>query len=175
MEPLSLFHPLVSGQTAVLSPCRTYRYALERRWSDGPFVLFVGLNPSTADESVDDPTIRRCIRFARDWGYGGLLMGNLFAYRATDPRELAKVADPQGPDNEVWLTTLATRAALTVVAWGAHPMAQGRIRNAVEALGDVHVLGLTKDDHPRHPLYMRADSKPVPYVAGRLDSEEERK
>lgn len=164
MTPLSLFHPTAPmGHSAVLSPCRTYRYALERRWGGGPFVLFVGLNPSTADESADDPTIRRCIGFARAWGFGGLLMGNLFAYRATDPRDLVAAADPVGPDADVWLTTMAMRSGLVIAAWGAHAMAKRRAPDALAALGEVHALGATKDGSPRHPLYMRADSQPKPW------------
>jgi len=172
MTPLSLFHPQETGHSAVFSPCRTWRYALERRWGAGPFVLFVGLNPSTADETVDDPTIRRCIRFARDWGYAGLLMGNLFAFRATDPKAMAHANDPVGPDNDVWLTTLSLRAGLTIAAWGAHPLTAGRARDAMDILGDVQALGLSKDGYPRHPLYMRADSRPRPYTAALPSSHE---
>jgi hypothetical protein len=165
VEPLSLFHPAApNGHSAVLSPCRTYRYALERRWGSGPFVLFVGLNPSTADESVDDNTIRRCIGFAKTWGYGGLLMGNLFAFRATKPRDLRTAADPVGPDNDVWLTTLSLRAGLIVAAWGADPIVSSRVCDALDALGDeVQCLGTTKDGQPRHPLYLRKDTKPEPF------------
>ena len=80
---------------AVFSPCRTYRYALSRVWAaDKPYALFIGLNPSTADETLDDPTIRRCIDFAKRWGYGGLVMANLFAYRATDPAVMKRAAEP---------------------------------------------------------------------------------
>ena len=79
---------------AVFSPCRTYRYALSRVWAaDKPYALFIGLNPSTADETLDDPTIRRCIDFAKRWGYGGLVMANLFAYRATEPSEMKAATD----------------------------------------------------------------------------------
>lgn len=159
--PISLFGlDQEHGHSAVLSPCRTWRYALERRWGSGPFVMFVGLNPSTADEHVDDPTIRRCIRFAKDWGFGGLLMANLFGYRATKPADLVKAADPIGPDTDVWLTTLSCRSALVVAAWGAHAFTERRAGDVLELLGDVYALGLTKDGAPRHPLYMRADSKP---------------
>lgn len=82
---------------AHLSPCRRYRYALWRRWGDGPHAMFIGLNPSTADETADDPTIRRCIAFARAWGYGALCMANLFAYRATQPADMLAQDDPVGP------------------------------------------------------------------------------
>ncbi|WP_368188730.1 DUF1643 domain-containing protein [Aeromonas sp. R7-3] len=83
---------------AVFSPCRTYRYALSRVWAtDKPYALFIGLNPSTADETLDDPTIRRCIDFAKRRGYGGLVMANLFAYRATDPEVMKRAAEPRHP------------------------------------------------------------------------------
>lgn len=146
---------------AILSPCRNYRYVLERRWGDGPLVLFIGLNPSTADETEDDPTIRRCIRFARDWYYGGLLMGNLFAYRTVNPFELSRAEDPIGPDNDAWLAILNLRAGLTVAAWGAHKAAGPRAERILPLLGTVYALGVTKDGSPRHPLYMPVDSKPT--------------
>jgi hypothetical protein len=163
---LSLFHPEgPQGHSAVLSSCRTWRYALERRWGSGPFVMFIGLNPSTADETVDDPTIRRCIRFGKDWRMGGLLMTNLFAYRATDPAELSRAEDPIGPDADVWLTTCSMRSALVVAAWGAHPFALRRVADVLAVVGNVYALGLTKDGHPRHPLYMPASAKPFAYNA----------
>lgn len=163
MTALSLFHPQDTGQSAVISPDRKYRYALERRWGSGPFVLFVMLNPSTADEHVDDPTLRRCIGFGKAWGFGGLLVGNLFALRSTDPRELAKAHDPVGPDADVWLTTMAMRAGLVVAAWGAHAFAQDRARQVVDSrvLGNFTVLGLTKAGHPRHPLYAPGSCVPL--------------
>lgn len=165
MEPLSLFHPQApNGHSAVFSPCRTYRYALERRWGPGRFALFVGLNPSTADETEDDPTIRRCIGFAKSWGCGGLLMGNLFALRSTDPKGLRTVDDPVGPDNDVWLTTLSARAGIVVAAWGADPMATPRCDYALDALGDdVWCLGVTKAGAPKHPLYLAKATALVPF------------
>lgn len=97
---------------AHLSACGAYRYALRRTWDPArPAALFVGLNPSTADAERDDPTTRRCVRFARDWGFGGLLVGNLFAYRATRPRDLRAAAEPVGPENDWWLAALAREAA----------------------------------------------------------------
>ncbi len=86
-------------RNAHLSICRRYRYALLRRWGEGKNAMFIGLNPSTADETADDPTIRRCVSFAKAWGFGGLCMANLFAYRATNPADMLMQADPIGPDN----------------------------------------------------------------------------
>jgi hypothetical protein len=110
-----------SGTGAVLSPDRVYRYALWRVWdASKPIVLFVGFNPSTADEHVDDPTIRRCIGFAKSWGYGGLVMANVYAYRATDPREVIALERDVavGPNNDETLRTLAEDCDLVVAAWG---------------------------------------------------------
>jgi hypothetical protein len=143
---------------AELSPCGIYRYTLGRFWDDAaPVALFVMLNPSTADADVDDPTIRRCIAFARSWGCGGITVGNLYAYRATDPAELATVEDPVGPDNDYWLAELAADADFIVAAWGAtsHPLPErcSRVRDPF-LNGAVHCLGRTKHGHPRHPLYV---------------------
>src|SRR5690348_9608350 len=105
---------------AVLSPCRNYRFALWRRRDDGPQVLFILLNPSTADESTDDPTVRRCIGFARAWGFGTVAIGNLFASRTRSPALLAEFSDPVGPGNGDWLVRLRDESSLTVAAWGNH-------------------------------------------------------
>lgn len=169
MTPVSLMGlDYRNPAAAVLSPDRVFRYALERRWGSGPFVLFVGLNPSTADEHVDDPTIRRCVGFAKAWGYGGLLMGNLYGFRATDPRALRTAADPVGPDTDVWLTTMMVRSGLVVAAWGANRLARDRAPDVLAALGglrNVRHLGLTKDGSPRHPLYLPGGVLPEPFAA----------
>jgi hypothetical protein len=105
--------------TAHLSACRNYRYALWRSWDEAkPWVMFIGLNPSTADETTDDPTLTRCINYAKAWGYGGVCMANLFAYRATEPANMKAASNPIGVDNNAWLIKLATQAALVVAAWG---------------------------------------------------------
>lgn len=148
-----------------MSSCGRYRYHLWRTWDDRPRVLFVGLNPSIADAEVDDPTIRRCIRFAHDWGYGGLWMANLYAHRSTDPKGLCTVEDPVGDQNDDWLSHLALRAELTIVAWGAWPGPYPhRPAHVMDLITAPHVLGLTKHGAPRHPLYMRADSRPIPWT-----------
>jgi hypothetical protein len=155
---------------AVFSPDRLYRYVLTRIWD--PTVvpaMFVGLNPSTADETKDDPTIRRCMRFARDWGYGGLLMGNLYGLRSTHPCGLYTDDDSSPVDdvdgrNDGWLTQMSGDAGIVVAAWGAttHPI-PGRACRVAEAVGEMLCLGVTKDGHPRHPLYVRADMRPEPW------------
>lgn len=101
----------------VFSDCRKYRFALWRVWDDSlPRVMFIGLNPSTADESDDDPTLIRCIRYAKSWGYGGICMANLFAFRATDPKVMLSAKDPVGADNDRWLLELSQSSGLVVAA-----------------------------------------------------------
>ena len=101
------------------SPCRTWRYKLSRRWSKaGPMVAFIGLNPSTADEINDDPTVRRCIGVARRWGFGGMFMLNVFAFRSTNPRVLKTVADPIGPRNDAALLNTCRRCDMVAACWG---------------------------------------------------------
>jgi len=153
---------MISG--AGFSECRAYRYALWRRWDWQGYanqVMFVGLNPSTADETEDDPTIRRCIRFAKDWGCGSLLMLNAYAWRATKPRDLhayGGYADAIGPDNDEALAYRASQAGLIVAAWGSH-CPKTREERVCEIIGrTIHCLGRTKVGRPRHPLYLRADT-----------------
>lgn len=152
---------------AVLSEDGTYRYSLRRWWAPTPLVRFIMLNPSTADATVDDPTIRRCMGFARAWGYGGIVVHNLYALRATDPGALLAHPDPIGPDNDEHLRRGAS-AALTVCAWGAHPMAGRRADEVIGlllGLGDApHHLGLTKAGAPRHPLYLPRTAVPTRLV-----------
>lgn len=152
---------------AEFSPCRTWRYQLRRLWGDGALCLFVGLNPSTADEEKDDPTVRRCIRFAQEWGYGGLIMSNIFAYRATDPKVLLLAADPVGPDTDGWLTRQRYMAGLVICAWGVHGTFLDRGKEAVEFLRPAHCLGRTKDGHPRHPLYLSSETRPELFASRR--------
>jgi hypothetical protein len=160
------------AKDAVLSPCGLYRYSLTRTWdSKLPPVVFIGLNPSTADASLDDPTIRRCIRFGRDFGGGSLRMLNLFAFRATQPEDMRRAEDPCGPDNDHWLLAAAADAArgavLAIAAWGVHGTLHGRDQQVVRMFGPhLKQLGLTKDRHPRHPLYLPASVRPQPYLAG---------
>ncbi|MGO9598427.1 MAG: DUF1643 domain-containing protein [Isosphaeraceae bacterium] len=150
---------------ALLSPCGCYRYALWRRWASGPQVLFVMLNPSTADELTDDPTIRRCIGFARSWGFGSLTVGNLFAYRAIYAGELCASPDPVGSENDRWLTRLQEESSLTIAAWGNHGRLLGRSIAYRRTMSGLHILGLTRLGEPRHPLYVDSDVVPQPWSA----------
>jgi len=153
--------PLSRG--ARFSRCKRYRYALTREWGDGGTVMFVGLNPSTADNKVDDPTVRRCIGFARGWGYGKLVLVNLFGYRTTDPSKLAKVADPIGPGNDRWISEFLESVDLIVAAWGRNGRLRDRHVELLRLLPRPYCLGITKSGLPKHPLYLPRDLKPIPF------------
>ena len=147
---------------AVFSDDRIYRYALWRTWNETlPKVLFIGLNPSTADEIQDDPTIRRCIQYAKDWKFGGCIMGNIFAYRSTDPKKLSLVNEPIGTKNDYWLKKLNKEATLTVAAWGNHGKLLDRGAEVNKLLKSFHCLKITKKGFPSHPLYLSKKLKPI--------------
>lgn len=148
---------------ATISYCGRYRYGLLRTWARGQRVAFVGLNPSTADAIHDDPTIRRCRAFAQAWGYGGMVMLNLFAYRATSPRDMMAADFPVGPSNDYYLRRWARVVDLVVVCWGSHGGHMGRDREVVGMLSGLHCLTITKGGQPGHPLYLRGDLQPIPY------------
>lgn len=153
---------------ATFSPCRTFRYDLWRVWSEGPSVAFIGLNPSTADETQDDPTIRRCIGFAKSWGFGRMHMLNLYAFRSTDPMGLLPDLESKvGPDNDEVLLNVAGRCSFVIAAWGAFAFAHDRgnrvARGVIGCSGQVLVLGRNQNGSPKHPLYIRADTQPVPW------------
>lgn len=145
--------------TALFSPCRNYRYSLWRDLNvlapdnDG-YVMFIGLNPSTADEVNNDPTIRRCMGFAETWGYGALCMTNLFAFRATDPLVMKEQAEPVGDYNDSHLVELAQSAGLVVAAWGTHGTFMNRGEAVKKLIPNLHYLRLTKNGLPEHPLYL---------------------
>lgn len=141
---------------AVFSACEQYRYALWRRWNADAAVLFIGLNPSTADESVDDPTIRRCIGYAKSWGYGAMYMANLFAWRATDPAEMKQVPLPVGENNDAHLHRLINHVcALSIAAWGNHGTHKDRAAQVMMIYSHrLRYLRLTKSGQPAHPLYL---------------------
>lgn len=127
--------------------------------------MFIGLNPSTADEVNNDPTVRRCIGYARDWGYDALCMTNIFAYRATDPQVMKSMADPIGPDNDRALRKMSRSAGIVIAAWGTHGAFAGRHQAVLKMLPNLHCLRLTKDGFPAHPLYLRSDLKPQLWLA----------
>jgi hypothetical protein len=173
---------MLSG--AVISECGKYRYSLTREWDDGPRVLWIMLNPSVADASIEGPTIRRCIGFSQSFGrgngrdvseltafhvggFGSLEVVNLFAYRATDPKDMASAkargVDIVGPENGRHVREAATRASLVVAAWGADKLAPLRsvsIRKLV-APHELMALGKSKSGAPKHPLYLPSNSELV--------------
>ena len=147
------------SKAAVFSSDRKYRYSLWRGWDrKKSYVMFIGLNPSTADEIEDDPTIRRCVGFARDWGYGGLCMTNLFAVRATNPQEMMLHPEPIGVDTNYWLLKYAWKAEVIDASWGAKGGYQQRDEVVYDLLESMMCLGLTKAGHPKHPLYLPSDA-----------------
>jgi hypothetical protein len=157
---------LFASSSAVMSKCGLYRYRLDRRWGDGPTCGFIMLNPSKADADVDDPTIRRCIGFARREGCGALMVGNLFAFRATNPEVMADAEDPFGPENRHFLMNMVERVdGPLIAAWGSHWMADDAVSEWVRSAGGSRLLclGRTKVGAPRHPLYVRADAPLMPF------------
>ena len=150
--------------SALFSECRTYRYALWRLWDESlDSILFIGLNPSTADESHNDPTISRCINFAKKWGYGGLCMANLFAYRATQPRIMILADDPIGPNNDQILFDLVSKADIVVAAWGNHGSFMGRSAYIARSIHNLSCLGFNKSGEPAHPLYLSESTNLISY------------
>ena len=147
---------------ANLSKCRKYRYALWRTWDDSkPFAMFIGLNPSTADETEDDPTINRCINFSKDWGYGGLCMVNLFAFRATVPSDMMASKDPIGSENDNWIKKLSKDAGVIVAAWGNNGSYMGRSKNIMDMVPNLKCLKINKTGEPAHPLYQPSSATPI--------------
>ncbi|AKS42348.1 DUF1643 domain-containing protein [Wenzhouxiangella marina] len=159
---MKLSHTLSRPGGANFSRCRRYRYSLWRTWEvRAPKVMMIGLNPSTADAERNDPTIRRCIGFARDWGYGGLIMTNLFAFRATYPEDLRRADDPIGPRNDAWIRRLARCADALVAVWGNDGAWLDRSQQLRNTLGSrLQVIRLNKSGEPAHPLYLPARLRP---------------
>lgn len=146
---------------AAISPCERYRYTLYRGWEGGSgMVAFVCVNPSTANASDDDPTIRRCVDYAKRWGFQYMQMVNLFAYRATDPSELHRVVDPIGPLNDYYIEDVLNQADLVVAAWGVNGAFLYRDVVVRKMIPRLHYLKLTKDGFPSHPLYLKKDLTP---------------
>jgi len=147
---------------AIISSCGKYRYALWRVWDEKrPLVMFIGLNPSTADAIKDDNTLRRCIGFAKKWNFGGLSMGNLFALRATKPIALRKTTDAIGSENDKWLIKLNAQAKIIVAAWGNTGTYLKRDQVVLKLFPDLYCLKVSKRGVPCHPLYLSGTLKPI--------------
>ena len=149
-------------QGATFSDDRIYRWNLSRLWDEKlPVCTFICLNPSTADESLNDPTVRRCMNFAAQWGYGKLITVNLFAFRATNPEVMKRSFSPRGSENDEFILKAFEEAELTVAAWGNDGKYMNRGREVCDLLDDeLHCLGLTQNGEPKHPLYLKKDLKP---------------
>ena len=147
--------------SATAEMCGEYRYTLTRLWDPAlPMITFVLLNPSTADAVQPDPTLRRCVSFAKREGYGGMVILNLYAFRTKDPKVMMAAADPVGPDND---RVLAGVMGTVVAAWGTNAD-PARVSRVLALLPRLHALGITKNGHPRHPLYVRADAPLIEWM-----------
>lgn len=157
----------VKGSAVFGGPANEYRYRLLRTWGDGPRVMFVMMNPSTADPEFDDPTVFKCRRLAVKWGYGSMYVGNTFAYRATYQDDLVAIDDPIGPDNDSHLLQMAVESVMVVFAYGQpkHRRLKERgiaVARAMRASGvRLHSLRLAKNGTPSHPLYLPETLEPV--------------
>lgn len=168
-----------SNGEAVFSECGQFRFNLTRRWDNTPsllrdpdaparYVLWIMLNPSTADEQVLDPTLTRCREYSRAWGYEGMIVRNIFAFRTPDPKVML-AAQKDGVDitggkrNDEWLAD-RTDVAKVMVGWGSFSLAGQRARDLSGILGsDLECLGVNRDGSPKHPLYLRKSAEPVPF------------
>lgn len=161
-------------KSATFSDDRKYRYTLWREWNsilgvttERKICTFIGLNPSTADETEDDPTIRRCIQFAKDFGCNALCMLNLFAFRATDPKVMLAEPDPVGfALNDWYIRNVTSYSNIVVAAWGTNGGHLDRDKQVVALVPNLQCLRVTKDGHPAHPLYLPKDLRPIPFPKG---------
>ena len=154
--------------SATFSDCGKYRYELSRQLAPvvGRVVLFVGLNPSLATMWRDDPTIRRCVGFARRWGFDRCVVMNAFGWITTDPKGLTQAEDPEGPGNEPMLRKRLLEAEMVVAAWGAFKLLPIRLANLVLSNPNTHCLKRTKGGYPGHPLYLAGSTQPVRWHRG---------
>ncbi len=152
--------------SAVFSGCGQYRYSLTRGWGEAkhPALCWILLNPSTADATNDDPTIRRCIGYAKAWGYDFMYVVNLFAFRATSPKDMKAATDPVGPDCDRWIWDAVSGSNKVIAGWGQHGTHRGRsgeVRQMLMSAGvPLYCLKRAKDGQPMHPLYLPANLEP---------------
>jgi hypothetical protein len=155
-------------RTATFDATGHYRYRLTRRWQpDGPCLTFVMLNPSRADHEREDPTLRRCIHLAQGWGYGSLVVVNLFAYCTAYPKELRHVVDPIGPENDAYLLPAVEQGNRCLLAWGNQGHWRDRDQAVLELLAPrrsrLYCLGRNRTGCPRHPLYVARNTQMQPW------------
>lgn len=166
--------PKCHAQGARISLCQKYRFDLRRFWGSAPYCLWIMLNPSTADARVNDRTISKIMGFSNRWGYGGLVVVNLFAFRATDPDELLLADDPVGPNNDHYIMSWATKPEIrdVYVGWGSYGGIKGRglqIGRALHAAGvEMKCLFINENGHPKHPLYVANDTVPKVWTPDRI-------
>jgi len=162
--------PEYTTKGAILSADGVYRYSLKRIWDETkPKVLFIMLNPSTADADKDDRTIGRIVNFAQSWGYGGAYVANLYAFRSTDPKGIETTADPIGPDNRQHIQSLIGSVDRVLYAWGNEKTEPQWLRELVK---EPFCIALSKKGIPRHPLYLSGDSQPMLYLRDPCQEEE---
>lgn len=157
---------------AVISDCKTYRYSLIRQWDESlPFVNFIGLNPSTADAQLNDSTVHKCMAYAKnkEWGYGGIIMTNLFAYRATKPQDMfAYSGDIIGDENDRYLLEAAKQAKKSVAIWGDNGVWKNRDTQVTKLIPNLYCLKISASGQPRHPMsHLKKDLVPIPYVVAK--------
>ena len=146
---------------ADFSKCRKYRYTLWRFWDRSlPKVMFLGLNPSTADEIKNDPTVTRCINYAKLWGFGGMYMMNIFAFRTTYPVELKKANDPIGKNNNSWIMKISKDVDKCIGAWGNDGNFMSRHETICKIIPELYCLKINQSGQPSHPLYLKSDITP---------------
>lgn len=152
-------------KNAILSEDRKYRYVLSRIWDETkPKVMIIGLNPSTADETEDDPTIGRCISFSKSWGYGGVYMLNLFAFRATQPKDMFNAQNPIGLENNSYIEIYSKKVDKIVCAWGNHGTYKNRGNEIREKFDKLFYLTLNQTGEPAHPLYLKSELVPKKWI-----------
>lgn len=156
---------------AELSPCGIYRYTLTREWEDGRCIAWLMFNPSTADATEDDATIRKCVGFSKRWGYGRMIVVNLYAVRSRDPKAVARMVNPEGPLNNYWTREALKESRELICAWGCAqhmPGIGGRINDVMAIARNEEVstfcLGQRRDYHPRHPLMLAYSTERSPYT-----------
>ena len=150
------------NKSAYLSTDKQYRYTLHRIWDDKkPMIMFIMLNPSTADSNNDDPTIRRVINFTKSWGYGGVHVVNLYAFRSTDPKGLKETQDPIGKDNIFHIQSLIGHVEKVIYAWGNNEQEPKWLYDLVAT---PYCIDVSKKGVPKHPLYLKKELQPILYV-----------
>ena len=156
---------VMNSNGAVFSKCNGYRYVLWRKWDESkPQVMFIGLNPSTADQTNNDPTISRCINYAKSWGFGSIYMVNIFSYKTTYPKELQSATKPIGQETNDWIKKIYDSSEMCIAAWGNNGQFLNRSDEIRKMLPKMHCLKKTKSGEPSHPLYLKASLKPIAYT-----------